>query len=121
VGVFSYSKEEDTAAEKLDGHLHAGVKRKRQKKLTSLLSEQATQKAQRLVGQVVQVLIEGLSPESDLLLQGRMSTQAQDIDGHVLINEIPDQADPSRYLPGQFVSVKIQETSLPYYVGTLCP
>ncbi|MBW2168134.1 MAG: TRAM domain-containing protein [Deltaproteobacteria bacterium] len=42
---------------------------------------------QRLVGHTVAVLIEGVSPETDLLLKGRTETMAPDVDGQVLINK----------------------------------
>jgi ribosomal protein S12 methylthiotransferase len=38
-----------------------------------------------LVGAVAEVLVEGVSPESDYLLTGRMQSQAPDIDGQVYI------------------------------------
>ena len=40
-----------------------------------------------MVGHVVPVMIEGVSPETDLLLKGRTATMAPDVDGHVLINK----------------------------------
>jgi ribosomal protein S12 methylthiotransferase len=42
---------------------------------------------QRLVGQVVPILVEGRSQETDLLWEGRMPTQAPEIDGVTLIND----------------------------------
>ena len=44
-------------------------------------------KNQLMVGRVLPVLIEGESPETDLLLTGRTATMAPDVDGRVLINE----------------------------------
>ena len=41
------------------------------------------------VGQRVEVLVEGAHEDSDLLLRGRLATQAPDIDGGVIINDIP--------------------------------
>jgi len=41
----------------------------------------------RFIGQVLPVIIDGLSDETELLLQGRTSQQAPGIDGVVLINE----------------------------------
>ena len=38
-----------------------------------------------LVGTVAEVLVEGVSPESDYLLTGRLASQAPDIDGQVYI------------------------------------
>lgn len=109
VGVFSYSKEEGTKAFELDGQLHASVKRKRRKKLIELLQAQRNLKLSDLIGKQVEIMIEGAAEETELLIQGRMPTQAQEIDGRVLINDIgdlnPDQA-PS---PGEFALVEITE------------
>jgi ribosomal protein S12 methylthiotransferase len=52
------------------------------------------------------VLLEGCSDESDLLLQGRMETQAPDIDGHVLINDA-GEAEP---LSGRLYNVEITDS-----------
>jgi ribosomal protein S12 methylthiotransferase len=40
-----------------------------------------------MVGDTIQVLIEGFSPETDLLLKGRTATMAPDVDGQVLISK----------------------------------
>ena len=64
-----------------------------------------------LVGRTAEVLLEGRAEESDLLLQGRMQTQAPDIDGHVLINDVGD----TDAAPGGFYEVEITE-SLEYDV-----
>ena len=58
----------------------------------------------RRIGDVVRVLFEGESKESELLWQGRMETQAPDIDGCVLINDVPDGLIPAE---GEFVNVEI--------------
>ena len=63
-------------------------------------------KNRSLVGSRVRVLLEGKSKESDLLLEGRMESQAPEIDGSVLINDVPDGARPR---PGDFVTVEITE------------
>jgi ribosomal protein S12 methylthiotransferase len=60
------------------------------------------EKHEAFIGRRVQVLVEGLSEETDLLLQGRTSQQAPDIDGVVLIND--GQAEV-----GQLVTVEITE------------
>ena len=66
-------------------------------------------KLKSMVGRTVKVLLEGRSDESDLLLQGRMETQAPDIDGHVLIND----AGESEPISGRFYKVVIT-SSLEY-------
>jgi ribosomal protein S12 methylthiotransferase len=58
------------------------------------------------IGDTVRVLFEGESKESNLLWQGRMETQAPDIDGCVLINDAPAGNTPA---PGEFVNVLITE------------
>jgi ribosomal protein S12 methylthiotransferase len=52
----------------------------------------------------VKVLLEGRSKESDLLLEGRMATQAPEIDGSILINDVAEDAEVR---PGDFVTVEI--------------
>jgi ribosomal protein S12 methylthiotransferase len=115
VGVFSFSKEEGTKAAEMDGQLHPGVKRKRKKKLISVLQEQRTDKLTALIGSRVTVMVEGPAPESELLIQARMASQAQEIDGRVIINDLGalyDQAigaGESVLQPGDFVTVEITE------------
>ena len=106
VGVFTYSDEEGTPAFDLPDKVpHRTAARRR----TSLMKEQAKisrRKNKARVGEVVQVLFEGESKESELLWQGRMETQAPDIDGCVLINDVPDGVLPAA---GQIVNVEITE------------
>lgn len=109
VGVFRYSKEEGTKAAELPGQIHAGVKRKRAKILGELLQRQRTENHKKYLDRVVEVLIEGPSEETELLLQGRMSTQAQEIDGHVLINDISSLGEAIQLAPGDRVEVRITE------------
>src|SRR5919108_4244363 len=106
VGVFTYSDEEGTPAFDLPDKVpHRTAARRR----TSLMKEQAKisrRKNRSRVGEVVQLLFEGESKESELLWQGRMETQAPDIDGCVLINDAPDGFEAR---PGEFVDVLIME------------
>jgi len=106
VGVFTYSDEEGTPAFEL-GNKVAG--RTAARRRTALMKQQARisrRKNRARIGEVVRVLFEGESKESELLWQGRMETQAPDIDGCVLINDVPDGVLPS---PGNFVNVEITE------------
>ena len=114
VGVFRYSKEEGTKAAEMGGHLHPAVKRRRAQKLMKILQSQSLEKNQKYLGRKITLLIEGSSEESELLLQGRMPTQAQEIDGHVLINDI-DELDGITPSPGDLVEVEITE-ALPHDV-----
>ena len=65
----------------------------------------------------MEVLVEGLSPDTDLLWQARMSTQAPEIDGVVLINDVEGE-EPK---PGQMRRLRITETHDHDIIGTLLP
>jgi ribosomal protein S12 methylthiotransferase len=107
VGIFRFSKEEGTKAGEMDGQIHPGTKRRRAKKLIEMLQKQSQSRNEKFVGTVVQVMIEGPSEETELLVQGRMPTQAQEIDGHVLINDLGEFGDGLR--PGDLVEVEVTE------------
>ena len=51
-------------------------------------------------------MLEGVSQETDLLLQARLESQAPDVDGHVLINDIPEGFEAK---PGDFIEIEITE------------
>ena len=106
VGVFTYSDEEGTPAYELADKVPGRIAARRR---TALMKQQARISRRRnkaRVGETVRVLFEGESKESELLWQGRMETQAPDIDGCVLINDVPDGVLPSI---GDFVNVEITE------------
>jgi ribosomal protein S12 methylthiotransferase len=106
VGVFTYSDEENSAAFELDEKVDNAIAKKRERRLMKEQARISRRKNRRLVGSRVKVLLEGRSKESDLLLEGRMESQAPEIDGSVLINDVPDGATPR---PGDFVTVEITE------------
>lgn len=107
VGVFRFSKEEGTKAAEMSEQVHPNTKRRRAKKLIEQLQVQSLRRNEKYVGRRVPVLIEGTSEETELLLQGRMPTQAQEIDGHVLINDTAGM-DPAPS-PGDLVEIEITE------------
>jgi ribosomal protein S12 methylthiotransferase len=108
VGVFRFSREEGTRAAELPDQIHPATKRRRAKKLIDLLQRQAHARTGRLVGARVPVMIEGPSEETELLIQGRMPTQAQEIDGHVLINDL-GELEGQALRPGDLVEVEVTE------------
>lgn len=87
LGVFRYSDEEGTPAFRLDEKVSPKVIEDRFEKVYELQREIVREENQKLVGQRLQVLVEGSHEETDLLLQGRHFGQAPDIDGKVIINE----------------------------------
>ena len=109
VGVFRFSKEEGTKAAEMDGQIHPGTKRRRAKEVIALLQKQRQSNHEKFLGQKVQVLIEGPSEETELLIAGRMPTQAQEIDGNVLINDLEALGEDFQLSPGDLVEVEITE------------
>jgi ribosomal protein S12 methylthiotransferase len=110
VGVFRFSKEEGTKAGEMGEQIHAATKRRRGKKLTEILQRQSAARNEKYIGQTVAILLEGASEESELLLQGRMPTQAAEIDGRVLINDVSYLGFEAENLkPGDFIEVEIVE------------
>ena len=104
VGVFTYSDEEGTPAYDLPDKVEPKVARRRRARLMKEQSRISRKLNKARVGSTVRVLFEGEAAETDLLWQGRMESQAADIDGCVLINDAPEGFDP---VPGQFVNVLI--------------
>ena len=106
VGVFTYSDEEGTPAFALAEKVPHRIAARRRNALMKEQAKISRRKNKARVGEVVPVLFEGESKESELLWQGRMETQAPDIDGCVLINDVPDGMVPAE---GELVSVEITE------------
>jgi ribosomal protein S12 methylthiotransferase len=104
VGVFTYSDEDNATAFELDEKVDHAIALRRERLLMKEQARISRRKNRRLVGQQVKVLLEGRSKESDLLLEGRMGTQAPEIDGSILINDVPEDRDVR---PGDFVTVEI--------------
>lgn len=103
VGCFKYSPEENTAGGRMDNQIDEETKEERYRAVMEIQQNISRDKHKAFIGKTVQVLVEGFSEETELLLQGRTSQQAPDIDGVVLIND--GQAEV-----GQFVNVKITDS-----------
>jgi len=116
VGVFTYSDEEGTGAFDLSDKVDAKIARQRRTRLMKEQAKISRRKNKARVGATVRVLFEGESKESELLWQGRMETQAPDIDGCVLINDVPDGVAPE---PGDMVSVLVTEAQEHDLVGSI--
>jgi ribosomal protein S12 methylthiotransferase len=106
VGVFLYSDEEGTDAFDLDQKVSRSTAIRRRNALMKEQAKISENRLRRMIGRTVEVLLEGESDESDLLLQGRMETQAPEIDGHVLIND----AGERQLTAGQFYDVEITDS-----------
>jgi len=116
VGVFTYSDEEGTPAFDLPDKVDPKTARARRAKLMRAQARISLKKNRARAGERVRVLFEGASAETDLLWQGRIETQAPDIDGCVLINDAPEGFVPET---GQFVEVEITEAQQYDLVGRI--
>ena len=104
VWVFRYSREEGTAAYSLEDQIPERTKKSRHTKLMKAQARVSFRKNRALVGRIEPVLVEGISEETDLLLQGRSGRQAPDVDGLVYITA--GQAEV-----GAIVPLKITDSS----------
>jgi ribosomal protein S12 methylthiotransferase RimO len=82
VGVFGYSDEDGTEAATYDGKLDDDVVRERVERITALVEELTSQRAEDRVGETVQVLVEAI--EGDVV-EGRSAHQAPEVDGLTLL------------------------------------
>ncbi len=81
-GFFKYSKEDGTAAARLNGQIPASIKTKRHKKLYSVQKSVVKENLKALVGKTIEVLAEGFDDDG-LIYYGRGYFNAPDIDGKV--------------------------------------
>ena len=75
IGVFGYSDEDGTEAERLPDHLAQDVVDERVARLSSLAEELTAQRAEQRVGELVEVLVDSADGE------GRAAHQAPEVDG----------------------------------------
>jgi ribosomal protein S12 methylthiotransferase len=110
VAVFLYSDEEGTPAAKLDGKVDRAVMEERRNELLLVQEEIALTKSRGMIGRTLEVLIEGLSEETELLLEARHEGQAPEIDGVVYVNDGMANS-------GDFAKVEITDASAYDLVG----
>ncbi len=117
MGVFSYSDEDTSKSFELDGKVSARAIYNRKRTLMSVQRRISAMRNHRLIGAEVPILVEGVSEETDLLWQGRMASQAPEIDGVTLINDF--EGDEPR--AGQIRTLRVTEAHDYDLVGTLLP
>jgi len=91
VGVFRYSREENTVAATLPGQLPERVKQMRWERVMAVQAAVAARRALAQVGRVVEVLVERELPEGGLV--GRTATQAPEIDGEIRLQGAASPGD----------------------------
>ena len=103
IGVFTYSHEEGTRAYAVADDVPAATKRKRRDRVMKRQQRIVAGRQASLVGTDVPVLVDGPSPEHELVLVGRLEGQAPDIDPVVYLTD----CDPSGYERGQLIRARI--------------
>jgi ribosomal protein S12 methylthiotransferase len=103
VGVFTYSHEEGTSAHNLIDDVPAAQKSARRRRIMSLQKQLIRKKNRGRIGERARIVVDGPAADHDLVLRGRLSTQAPDIDAVVYLTE----CDPSNYRAGDFAEVEI--------------
>jgi ribosomal protein S12 methylthiotransferase len=106
MGAFGYSDQEGAAAFGLSEKLPEREIESRRKNLMQIQRGISKRKKKALIGKQVDLLLEGMSDETDLLLEGRTSMHAPEIDGKVFVSEVPDGIAPQ---PGEFYRAEITQ------------
>ena len=103
VGVFTYSHEEGTRAHAMEDDVPPPVKQARRDQLLQLQKRIVAARQKARVGETCRVMVDGPSPESELVMTGRLEGQAPDIDSIVYFDEV----DPSTLSPGDLVAAQL--------------
>jgi len=106
MGAFGYSDQEGAGAFDFDNDQKLSPREieSRRKSLMSIQKKISRTKKKALIGQEVDLLLEGPSTESDLLLEGRTAMHAPEIDGTVFVNDYPEGDVPKE---GEFYRCRI--------------
>ncbi len=106
MGAFGYSDQNGAGAYSLEKKVAGKEIERRRKRLMQIQRQISRKRKKTLLGKEFDLLLEGTSEETDLLLEGRTAMHAPEIDGKVLVNEFPDGEVPR---PGEFYRCEIVE------------
>ena len=112
LGAFKYSKEEGTPASRIKEQVHYKTKEARYNKIMKLQSQISKIKLEEKIGNVYEVLIDGLSDDGKYYI-GRSYMDIPDEDGVIFIENTKDN------LIGKFVKCKIIDVKNYDLVGIL--
>lgn len=115
LGVFSYSDEDTSKSYLLDGKVDARTIYNRKRRLMSIQRKISKKRNKLLIGKELPVLVEGPSADTELLWQGRLPSQAPEIDGLVYINDF----GPAAPKAGEIRRIRITEAHDYDLVGEL--
>lgn len=111
LGVFTYSREEDTPAATMDNQIDEEIKEQRRDEIMSLQQEIAFEQGSEMIGRKVKVIIEGRIPEDEALEYtgngaqsvyiGRTYKDAPDVDGYIFVPSLEE------LISGDFIDVEV--------------
>ena len=106
MGAFGYSDQEGAGAFRIENKLSAREIERRRKHLMQIQKRISKKNKKALVGKEFDLLLGGMSEESDLLLEGRTAMHAPEIDGKVFVNDVREGLEPKE---GEFYRCQITE------------
>jgi ribosomal protein S12 methylthiotransferase len=115
LGVFKYSDEDTSQSHRLGAKVDGRTIENRRRRLMAIQRRISARRNRSLIGREFEVLVEGVSKETDLLYEARLSTQAPDIDGVCLVNDYTGLAPAA----GQMRRIRITEAHDYDLVGAL--
>lgn len=104
LGVFTYSKEEDTPAADMPEQVEEGLKESRRDELMELQQAIAFEKAENMVGRVLTVMVEGKAVDEDIYV-ARTYRDAPNVDGYLFLNT------SANLMTGDFVKVQVTDSN----------
>ncbi|MGB8455386.1 MAG: 30S ribosomal protein S12 methylthiotransferase RimO [Anaerocolumna sp.] len=129
LGVFTYSKEDDTPAAKMKKQIHKHIKKRRQAEIMELQQNIAFEHAKDMAGKKLKVMIEGKLPEDSLAEQsilnqaqlissgniyiGRTYMDAPNVDGYIFVQA------RGELMSGKFVEVMVTDAKEYDLIGKL--
>ena len=112
LGVFTYSREEDTVAAQMPDQIDEEIKEKYRDELMQLQQEISADRSAAMIGRIVRVMIEGFIPEDNTYV-GRSYKDAPNVDGLVFV-----ECD-IELMSGDFIDVKITGSTEYDLIGTI--
>ena len=112
LGVFTYSREEDTVAAQMPDQIDEEIKEKYRDELMQLQQEISADRSAAMIGRIVRVMIEGFIPEDNTYV-GRSYKDAPNVDGLVFV-----ECD-RELMSGDFIDVKITGSTEYDLIGTI--
>ena len=112
LGVFPYSREEDTPADLMPDQIPEEIKEERRDRVMELQQEISREKGQEKIGSLQEVFIEGYVPGENVYI-GRTYMDAPGVDGYIFVNS-PEECES-----GQFVKVRVTGSTEYDLIGDL--